>query len=99
MPPRGFYDEDDELPRFSALTADRGWMVDAECRKIDLPIAERVAMFFPKRGHKWHKAIAVCNVCPVKKECAEYAQATATMYGVWAGRMLRRYDKERTFPE
>lgn len=30
-------------------------------------------------------AVALCKVCPLINECAAYADATETEYGIWGG--------------
>lgn len=30
-------------------------------------------------------AIALCKVCPLASECAEYAQANNEQFGIWGG--------------
>jgi WhiB family redox-sensing transcriptional regulator len=34
---------------------------------------------------KEQRAIAICNTCPVKKQCLEHALNVPEVYGVWGG--------------
>jgi WhiB family redox-sensing transcriptional regulator len=67
------------------------WMRDAKCRGID------PAEFFPSDGLGVDRARRVCDDCPVKAECLEYALEYRIEHGVWGGasererrRILRR---------
>jgi WhiB family redox-sensing transcriptional regulator len=81
-------------PTWSITQTNLNWLKDASCRGMDPNI------FFPR---KWvHdsvlKAKAICNMCPVKEECLEYALSIppSQALGIWAGttererRTLRR---------
>ena len=41
------------------------------------------------------QAKAMCDICPVKAECAEYAIAAFEPYGVWGGLSARERTKIR----
>ncbi len=43
------------------------WQVHARCNEVDPEI------FFPERGGSSKAARAVCNQCPVRSQCLEYA--------------------------
>ncbi len=67
------------------------WMVHGKCRGAD-PSA-----FFPSDGTGVERAQRVCDSCPVKVECLEYALEHRIEHGVWGGasererrRILRR---------
>ncbi len=67
------------------------WMRDAKCRGID------PAEFFPSDGLGVDHARRVCDDCPVRAECLEYALEFRIEHGVWGGasererrRILRR---------
>jgi len=67
------------------------WMRDAKCRGID------PAEFFPSDGLGVDRARRVCDDCPVRAECLEYALEYRIEHGVWGGasererrRILRR---------
>jgi hypothetical protein len=49
------------------------------------PIDEWVSVFFPKPGKPPEKALALCNCCVVRRECAEYALEQNQHWGVWGG--------------
>lgn len=42
-------------------------------------------MWFPRRGQNIDPARAVCNTCPVRAECLEYALVWNIPFGVWGG--------------
>lgn len=67
------------------LLAKEPWRERAACRNLDMPIRDRVKLFFPAKGGGTAAAKAVCARCPVTRECNEYAERTRTEYGVWAG--------------
>ena len=61
----------DELPT---------WRDDAACLGMDPDL------FFPPPG--WYgaeEAKAICQGCPVRAECLEYALQTRPVYGIWGG--------------
>ncbi|URG17409.1 WhiB-like transcriptional regulator [Rhodococcus phage Mbo2] len=53
-------------------------------------------IFFPPkgRGDLTQKAKAICNACPVKKQCESYQGDTGSDYGVWFG--TTRSDRSRS---
>ena len=78
------------------------WMLDAACsfKNSDL--------FFPvgssmKALKQSNEAIAICNECPVKIDCLEYAINTNQDSGIWGGtteeerKNLRRQYKKTGF--
>lgn len=54
----------------------------------------RSSLFFPRAvwASETYRAIALCGVCPVIEECAEYADAVNASAGVWAGKYRGRGD-------
>ncbi len=56
-----------------------GWMVEALCRD------EPRDLWFSDDRLERRKAVAICGVCPVRRECGEYAATLTTVYGIWAG--------------
>src|SRR5690348_6062526 len=71
--------------------AELTWMRDGKCRGID------PAEFFPSDGLGVDRARRVCEDCPVRAECLEYALEYRIEHGVWGGasererrRILRR---------
>lgn len=70
-------------PTTNATPSDT-WMRTALCRQIDS------ALFFPEgRGGavvmQTEQAKQVCNLCPVKTACLEWAVETGQSAGVWGG--------------
>lgn len=62
------------------------WMASALCAQTD------PEMFFPEPGrHSTSKAAkAICDRCPVKAECRQYAADTREPYGIWGGTSERQ---------
>ena len=54
------------------------WMADAACRDVD------VSVFYPYEP-AFEPAKAICNGCPVRAECLDYAIIGREEYGVWGG--------------
>ena len=68
------------------------WQEDAACREYDN------ILFFGEEGEselekqtREAEAKAICQTCPVKEPCLEFAMETAQKYGIWGGLS----DKER----
>lgn len=53
-------------------------MDDAACRH------ESTDLFYAG-GRKFHQAVAICQTCPVKQACLDYALETGQPQGVWGG--------------
>lgn len=65
------------------------WTTAAACRDVD------DSLFFPTRDTTVDKAMAVCEICPVRYECLEYALETRQEYGVWGGKTAQERLKIR----
>ena len=68
------------------------WMARGNCRD------ESPSLFFPSDGVGVDVARRVCEDCPVKTECLEYALANGIDHGVWGGaseRERRRIARRR----
>lgn len=63
----------------SAGEASLTWRDDGLCAQTD-PEA-----FFPERGSSPKPAKRVCQACPVRTECLEYALERSIRFGVWGG--------------
>lgn len=60
-----------------------GWHEDAECAK---PIhVDKVDKFFANKPSQQYEAKKLCEMCPVKKECARWALDTKQIWGIWGG--------------
>lgn len=71
---------------------DNEWMARGICR--DHP----PEVFFPSDGVGVEVAKKLCETCPVKRECLEYALEHRVDHGVWGGtseRQRRRIAKSR----
>lgn len=65
------------------------WQRRARCAGVSHP-----DRFFPDRGKSKDAALRLCNCCPVKLECLEYAVQNRIEEGIWGGMGLtgrRRY--------
>ena len=58
-----------------------GWRDAAACRTAD------TALFFAPRGAtaSWRAALAICETCPVRQRCLDYALDNRIRHGVWGG--------------
>lgn len=59
------------------------WIEEARCREIGGDF------WYPETGDLRGSARGVCERCPVRPECAQYAVDHNERYGVWAGFNLR----------
>jgi WhiB family transcriptional regulator, redox-sensing transcriptional regulator len=73
------------FPTPDTLASD--WRADAACREIDIDV------FFAVDEASQREAIAICEACPVRAECLEYAITAREQYGVWGG--VREQDRKR----
>lgn len=68
----------------------QNWRADAACR------GEDTNEWFPTRGDRTDRLLAVCHECPVRVECLEYAVTDPERVGIWGGtsensrRVMRR---------
>ena len=71
-------------------TASIPWSSDARCDSAD------PELFFPRDGTDNTLAKSICQTCPVRRQCLDYALETRQKYGIWGGmteaqrRRLRR---------
>jgi WhiB family redox-sensing transcriptional regulator len=70
------------------------WQLAAACREADPdlffpPDSERG----PRRVAREATAKAICQRCPVRRQCAAHALAAGESYGVWGG--LSEADRDR----
>ncbi len=68
------------------------WRNRAACRGIDPDV------FFPVTEEDADEAKAICNACPVREACLEFALAAREKEGVWGGtteRERRRIVRQR----
>lgn len=69
------------------------WMGRAACRGLD------PTLFFVTRGELTDEAKQVCQTCPVRRECAEYAGVTRQNRGIWGGQSERQRRSPRPHPK
>ncbi|HEU0257569.1 MAG TPA: WhiB family transcriptional regulator [Microbacteriaceae bacterium] len=66
------------------------WQADALCAQTDPEI------FFPEKGGSTREAKKICEQCPVRQQCLQYALQNDERFGIWGGlsererRRLRR---------
>lgn len=63
----------------------RDWMRKGGC------IGEDTALWVRERGESYRVAQAICDECPVRTECLEFALADPNLIGMWGG----KNDRER----
>lgn len=71
---------------------DTEWMAHGLCRELP------PSTFFPSDGVGVDQARRICNTCPVREPCLEYALVERVDHGVWGGaseRERRRILKRR----
>jgi WhiB family redox-sensing transcriptional regulator len=74
-----------QAPRGDILLPDVGpigdWADQAACRDADL------GTFFPPVGDRrtYLTAVAICQECPVRQPCLDYAVKNRIRFGVWGG--------------
>lgn len=72
-----------ELAEFSELLTgsedELRWQDQAACLGMDPDL------FFPERGASTRDAKSICNSCPVRVDCLEYALANGEKFGIWGG--------------
>jgi WhiB family redox-sensing transcriptional regulator len=66
------------------------WMAEGLCGQTD------PEMFFPEKGGSTKNAKKVCQACPVRAECLDYALAGDQRFGIWGGLSERERRRLRT---
>lgn len=66
-------------PFESGPVSNEQWQDRALCAQTD-PEA-----FFPEKGGSTREAKKICQRCPVRAECLEYALANDERFGIWGG--------------
>lgn len=83
IPPLGrlrVYSDDPYTSTSTRRIIDRpDWMADGACRGIN------PNLFFPERGAPVAAAQRICDSCPVRTPCAEYALDQHITHGIWGG--------------
>jgi WhiB family redox-sensing transcriptional regulator len=57
------------------------WRERAACRRPGVD----PEWFFPEQGGTTRPAKRICQQCPVRVDCLDYAIATRQQFGVWGG--------------
>src|SRR5574337_2215602 len=81
--------QDQESLRLAILKYGIEWKDDAACRDKDSEL------WFPDMADpKWElkasQAIAICERCPVKQTCLDYAIEAKELHGIWGGVTARQ---------
>lgn len=50
--------------------------------------------WFPGKGHSLNAGKIVCFTCGVRAECEDYRVRTGSTYGMWAGKIVNKDEKE-----
>jgi WhiB family transcriptional regulator, redox-sensing transcriptional regulator len=78
-------------PLLDGFCSDQDWRAYGHCAEIDPEVWFAVGA----REHKFAKKI--CQSCPVRQQCLEYAMEAPVDYGVWGGlteRERRRFRRQ-----
>lgn len=79
-----------DLPSLDDLVHRPAWQRRAACHGQD------VERYFPTaRGVDLRPLRALCDGCPVRAECLDYAMADASVDGYWAGTTQRERSRMR----
>lgn len=62
------------------IIPDSIWKLDGLCAQIGLP-----DMWYSTDKREQQQAIQVCNLCPVKQECRDFAFDNNEIFGIWGG--------------
>jgi WhiB family transcriptional regulator, redox-sensing transcriptional regulator len=73
--------------KLASLEAEARWQDRAACKGMDptLFFGPEYAETVKEKRDREDAAKAVCNTCPVKQECLEYALDAREAYGIWGG--------------
>jgi WhiB family redox-sensing transcriptional regulator len=66
------------------------WQVDAACAGVDSDA------FFSDDPREQRIAKRICEGCPVREQCLQYANDRREYYGVWGGQTSSRRRRQRT---
>lgn len=69
----------DQLADIAAAVAARDWAEEALCAQVDPDL------WFPEKGGPTAQAKAVCQLCPVRRECLQEALDANIREGIWGG--------------
>lgn len=61
------------------LTPADGWQNQASCRSSD------PTLWFGHTPDEQAAAVAICNACPVRSDCLDYALTNRIDHGIWGG--------------
>lgn len=67
----------------------QSWRSEALCTQAD-PEA-----FFPEKGQTGYAAKRICEECPVRPECLDFAMSVDDLHGIWGGLSDRQRYREK----
>lgn len=73
--------------KLASLESDARWQDKASCKGMDPIIffGPEFAETVKEKRDREDQAKGVCDTCPVKKDCLEYALEAREAYGIWGG--------------
>jgi WhiB family redox-sensing transcriptional regulator len=73
--------------RLASLEAEMRWQDRAACKGMDpiLFFGPEHAETVKEKREREDAAKAICNACPVRSECLDYALDAKEAYGIWGG--------------
>lgn len=70
-------------PGLDLLPTAPAWTVDALCAQTDPEV------FFPEKSGTTKPAKRICDGCPVRQQCLDYALDNEEPFGIWGGLSVR----------
>ena len=69
--------------RFFQLIDSPDWHEDAECSKPEN--TDKIDNFFSNKPAQQWEAKKLCEICPVRKDCTQWALDNKQIWGIWGG--------------
>jgi len=79
----------DDLSTVAEMFGRPAWQRYGACR------GEGIEAFIPNRGGSFKPARQLCEKCPVRRECFDYAMADDELVGMWGGTTERERHQMR----
>ena len=73
----------------SDLPAFHTWMTDAACTEYD------PEFWWPGNGGDNRRVFEICDACPVKKQCLQFAIDNDEREGIWGGVAMSTHSRQR----
>ena len=84
-------EREDDIDPFDIAMVRPSWFAHAACAGAD------IETFFPSRGEDCRDARLICDGCPVREACLDFALTTGQAFGVWGG--LTEHQRRRARQE